>query len=50
MVMGTVEYWQTLKDLRHLQSFRIWRPSFVLALIMSITGLFLFVSIISRVL
>jgi putative membrane protein len=49
MVMGTVEYWQTLKDLRHLRSFRIWRPSFVLALIMSITGLFLFVSIISRV-
>jgi putative membrane protein len=48
MVMGTVEYWQTLKDLRQLQRFRIWRPSFVIALIMSAMGAFLFVSIIYR--
>ena len=45
MVMGTVEYWFRLKDLQHLEKFKIWRPSFVMAVIMSLTGLFLFVSI-----
>jgi len=50
MVMGTIEYWQTLREMRHLQTIRIWRPSFVIALIMSIAGLFLFVSIINRIL
>ena len=50
MVMGTIDYWQMHRDLPRLQPFRIWRPSFILALIMSVTGLFLFVSIISRLL
>jgi putative membrane protein len=50
MVMGTIEYWQTLKELRRLEHFRLWRPSFAIALIMSATGLFLFVGIIRRLL
>jgi putative membrane protein len=48
MVMGTIEYWQELRELRLLAPIRIWRPAFVLALIMSILGLFLTVSIITR--
>jgi putative membrane protein len=50
MVLGTVEYWQTLKELRRFEHFSGWRPSFVIALIMSLTGSFLFVSVAARVL
>lgn len=50
MVLGTVEYWETLKELRRFEHFGNWRPSFVIALIMSLTGLFLFVSVVSRLL
>ena len=50
MIMGTIEYWQRLKELNRLERFRLWRPSFVIALVMSITGLILFVSIIGKVL
>ncbi|WON74335.1 YidH family protein [Nitrosospira sp. Is2] len=50
MVMGTIAYWQTFKELRLLQHFPVWRPSFVVALIMSGLGLFLFVGIVVKVL
>jgi putative membrane protein len=50
IVIGTVEYWQTRKDLLHEGHFSIWRPAFVVALIMSAAGLFVFISIISRLL
>ncbi len=50
MVMGTISYAQTLKGLRDVQHFRIWQPTFVMALIMSILGLFLFFGIITRIL
>lgn len=50
LVMGTIEYFQTLKDLRQLHAERIWRPSFVLAVLMTCTGVFLFVSIITKLL
>jgi putative membrane protein len=50
MVMGTVEYLGTLKELRLLEFIRIRRPSFVMAVVMSLTGFILFVSIITRVL
>ena len=49
-VMGTVEYWATYQELRAQHPYPVWRPSFVMALIMSTTGLFLFVSIVSRIL
>lgn len=50
MVMGTIEYWQTRKDLQGLEKIRPLRPSFIIAVIMSLTGLFLFFSIITKVL
>ncbi|PTR17351.1 putative membrane protein [Nitrosospira sp. Nsp2] len=50
MVMGTIAYWQTFKELRLLQHFPLWRPSFVVALIMSGLGVFLFVGIVVKVL
>jgi putative membrane protein len=50
MVFGTIAYWQTFKELRLLKHFPVWRPSFVIALIMSGLGLFLFVGIVVKVL
>jgi len=50
MVLGIVEYLYTLKDLRRYRSFPLWRPAFVMALLMSVTGLFLFVAIILKAL
>ena len=50
MVLGTIEYWYRLQDLRKKNSFAIWRPSFVMALLMSAIGLFLFVGIIAKAL
>ena len=48
MVMGTIEYWQTLKALRKVQDFRLARPPLIMAVLMSVTGVFLFFSIITR--
>jgi len=50
MVMGTVEYWLRLKHLRENKQLRIMQPSFVMALIMSAAGLFIFVGIAFRLL
>lgn len=50
IVMGSIEYGQTLKDLGSGQRFRFWRPSMVIALVMSVAGLFLFFAIITRLL
>jgi putative membrane protein len=48
MVMGTIEYWRTVVALREIQHYRVWRPTFVMALIMAIAGCFVFVSIVIR--
>jgi inner membrane protein YidH len=52
IVIGTIEYWQTQKDLHHELNqemrFVVWRPAFVIALIMSAAGLVMFLSIISK--
>ena len=51
MVMGTVEYWFAIKGMRPVASVAIWkRPSFVMALIISLVGLGVFVSIIANLL
>ncbi len=50
MVMGTIEYWRTLPALPGHQSYSIWRPSFVIALVMAVTGSFAFLSIVIRLL
>jgi putative membrane protein len=48
MLMGTVEYWQTLTGLHEFRDFRVMRPSLVIALVMSVMGVFLFVSIMTK--
>jgi putative membrane protein len=50
IVIGTIEYWQTRKDLLKERRFSVWRPAFVIALVMSAAGVFMFVSIISQLL
>jgi len=48
IALGTVGYWVTLRDLRRVEEFRIGRPVLLMALIMSIAGNALFVSIAFR--
>lgn len=51
MVMGTIEYWFALRDLSQMAHNRIWtRPSFIMALIISVSGLGIFISIIANLL
>ena len=50
MLMGTIEYWQTLKELGRFDHFGTRRPTFIIAVIMSLTGLFLFGSVAVNVL
>jgi putative membrane protein len=50
MVMGTAEYVYRIMDLREVEKTRYLRPSLVMAVIMSLTGLSLFLSIAVRVL
>ena len=50
MLMGTLEHSYSLKEFRQQKLTRIWRPAFVVAVIMSVTGLFLFMSIILKAL
>ena len=45
MVMGTYEYWTTIKVLRTLQAVSLARPSFIMALVMSVIGIVTFFSI-----
>lgn len=49
IVFGTFSYWVMLKDLQRVEAFRIGRPILLMALIMCITGIFLFVSIATRI-
>lgn len=50
MVAGTVEYFERLKILREYHTVKTWRASLVMAVIMSVVGLFVFVSIIAKLL
>ena len=50
ILMGTVEYWHRRSELMKYAPVPLWRPSFVMALIMSFTGLFLFFGIFARAL
>ena len=45
MVMGTIEYCLTLQQLRTLQHFRFARAPFIMALLMSVAGVLLCISI-----
>ena len=51
IVMGTIEYWFSVKELRQLVPIRIWRrPSFVMAMIICVAGLSVFISIVTHLL
>ena len=50
MGMGTIEYWQTVRELASTMTVRLWRSAFVLALIMSACGMLMFFSILTRLL
>jgi putative membrane protein len=48
IVLGTLSYWVTLRDLQRVEEFRIGRPVLLMALIMSVAGVASFVSIAMR--
>ena len=49
MVMGTVEYWFSIRELSYSERIRLWaRPAFVMSLIISLTGLVIFTSLIVK--
>ena len=48
IVLGTIEYWQTLHELRRIQHFRVARPALVVALVMCVAGLLLLFGIMLR--
>ena len=50
MVMGTLEYWQTLKVLNQQRIFGRPRAPLIMAMIMSVSGVLLFVSILWKIL
>ena len=50
MVMGTIEYWQTLKVLHQQRIFGRPRAPLIMAMIMSVAGVLLFLSITAKVL
>jgi putative membrane protein len=50
MVMGTLAYLHTRKALQSFQEVPLARPSFVMAVVMSVTGVLLFFDIIVKVL
>jgi putative membrane protein len=49
MVLGTVSYWVTVRDLQKVEKFRLGRPVLVIAVIISLAGITLFVTIAGRV-
>ena len=48
IVLGTMGYWITLRDLQKVEHFRLGRPVLLMALIMSIAGVASFVSIATK--
>ena len=50
MIAGTLAYWQSVRELRKQRPYRLWSATFVVALLMSALGLFLFLGIIRRIL
>jgi putative membrane protein len=48
MIMGTIEYWTTLVQLRRIQHVGFARASFIVALCMCLAGIFLLISIIVK--
>lgn len=49
MVIGTISYWITLRDLQKVEKFRLGRAVLVIALIISLAGVTLFVTMLRRI-
>ena len=49
MLLGTLSYWSTLKDLNRAEEFRLGRPTLLIAAIISCAGVAIFISIATRV-
>lgn len=45
MLMGIVEFWKSLIELREIKHYSLKRPSFIMALIMAAAGTILFVTL-----
>ena len=50
MLAGSIEYWLTLREMERSEPVRLWRPSFVIALVLSLAGVLTFFGIVHRVL
>ena len=48
IVMGTVEYWHTLRELRQDNAFKLMRPALIMAIVMSVTGFLLVFGIVTK--
>jgi putative membrane protein len=48
MIAGVVDYWSSMKQVARFQPVRLWRSSFVVAIVMAAGGLILFFSIVFR--
>jgi putative membrane protein len=49
MVLGVVEYISVIKELRLLKTIPWRRPSFIISLIMAVSGLLVFMSVVTRI-
>jgi putative membrane protein len=49
MVLGVVEYISAIKELRLLKTIPWRRPSFIISLIMAVSGLLVFMSVVTRI-
>ena len=50
IVFGTLEYWQTARELSRHQSIPIWRPSFTMAVLIAVLSVSLFFAVIFKAL
>jgi len=50
MLMGLIEYWVHIQELRQLKRLRLFQPSFAMALIMCAVGAAIFFNIVFRTL
>jgi len=48
MIMGTIEYWQTLHELHRDNDFWYFRPALIMAMVMSLSGVVLIFGIFTR--
>jgi putative membrane protein len=48
MALGTFEYWQTIREFRRIEPIKVWRPTMVMAAIISVVGVSTFLSIVLK--